>query len=405
MPAGYKIDHINISAFASIEGPEDWNKELYRNRGEVIYNEIARLLSTPSNYTLRVDENWGDFYADISRSPRANLRNLSPEEIRAKLKDRKFSEELEPILKHHRKATVIIHLSREVDPGIENLTELVNFYVENLESANLENAIKLQDAIEYQARDQRITPRFPHDLPMPQAREFSWIFNRDYVIRQKHGWENDTILLNLFIELAKSYPENPAIRFNIAELLLRQWLTTLTDIKPDSIFRTINRLSEQGVAEKAANRLLLNYHLNTLPQTMTEKNSRQRIRSLQAIRSLYPATTLKDEELVNLARLFVAYRQNNMAERLLRPFARLPHPDQELLFFYISLSINDENIANQRWYANLLNKAYSINPQRFCNLFQPVSIPDAAGISLLFRDNIKEIYCRNCGEQLGKNND
>jgi hypothetical protein len=387
---------VSISAFASIEGPETRNKELYERRGEVVKNEIELILPSGVQYEIKVDENWDEFYLDVANSEFSWLTDMEPEQIRAQLSDRTISKELEPLLKKHRKATVTVWMRKEIQPDLSDMPGLIDFYVASLQAEHLENTLKIQDAIFELVDQENVSALFPDSLPLPTNKLFSYVFTRDYVYRYKTGLVDHAKLFQLFDDLKDYYPNDPAIRFNLAELAFRSWVGGDHSINADSVLGIINNLDQFDVPVWAKNRLLINFHLVSIRQSMAEADARKRLRSARAIRSLYTSSFTTDDELVNLARFFSAYRQTDVAERLLRPYARNNNPDEDLLYFYIILTINEATTVNMRWYNDLLEKAYEINPQRFCSLFQPVSSPGSAGISLLFRDRIKEFFCQNC---------
>lgn len=393
-----KPQKVSISAFASIEGPETRNKQLYKRRGEVIKDEIELILPPGVEYEIKVDENWDDFYNDVASSQFSFLSAMEPEQIRAQLADKAFSKELEPLLKKHRKATVSIRMSKEIQPDVSDMAGLMDFYIASLQAEHFENALKIQDAIFDLVSSENVAETFPDSLPLPQNKSFSHVFTRDYVYRYKTGLVDHVKLFELFNDLQHIYPDDPAIRFNLAELAFRRWIDGDPEIKADSVSGIINNLDQFDVPAWAKNRLLINFHLVSIRQSMAEADARKRMRSARAIRSLYSSAFTSDHEIVNLARFFAAYRQTDIAERLLRPYARNSSPDEDLLYFYIILTINEATTVNMRWYHDLLEKAHELNPERFCNLFQPVSVPGSAGISLLFRDRIKEFYCENCND-------
>jgi hypothetical protein len=388
---------VRISAFASIEGPEDRNKELYRNRGEVIYNEIALVLPPNVEFDIQVDENWEDFYRDVSRSEWSSLQKESPEQIRERLKEKQFSDQLEPLLKKHRKATVSVFMQRTVDLRATSPQNLMNFYVETIQGENVEHVLKIQDAIFARMQNEEVTFHFPDTLPMPPNKAFGNVFNRDYIFRHQLGLNDQKKTYELFYQLRSYYPDNAQIRYNLAELMFRRWLASDESVTLDTLLSNINTLDKYGVPPSAHNRLLINYHLASIKVGAASRDQRMQTRSARAVSGLYATAHIREPELINLARFFVAHRQNDLAERLLRPFARgVTQPDEDLLYYYIMLTINDNGTVNTRWYNDLLDKAQQMNPQRFCNLFQPVSAPDAAGISLLFKIKLKEVYCRYC---------
>ncbi|MFW5706567.1 MAG: hypothetical protein ACOC12_01490 [Bacteroidota bacterium] len=391
-----EVEKISISAFASIEGPENRNKELYENRAKVIYDELSVMIPDTGQYYITVDENWEAFYNDIAQSTFHELKEKNHEEIRLLLRDEKTSRELESILRNHRKARVTVIMNQSIDPVSSSLDELWDFFSLTLYDEDTRNALIIQDAIFRHLEGVPLAGAFPDSLPIPDSKHFSFVFNRDHVFRYHKGYTNLHEAHSLFEKLADHFPDDGAIRFNITELLFRKWLEDPGQVDEKELLEKINALPDYQVPANAYNRLKLNYHLVKLNQSMDERDRRQRNRSIRAIRNLYPSTRLNETELLSMAGFFAAYKQNVLAERLLRPYVRVELPDEDILFYYFKLTVAEESIMNMRWYDDLLHKALEVNPVRFCALFQPVSRKDASGLSLLFRENFRTLYCVHC---------
>jgi hypothetical protein len=392
----YSQISIVITAFASIEGPEERNQELYWERARGVFREMNAFLPENIIYEFEVAENWDEFMNDISGTPYAYLAEKDKDEIRELLKDQKFSEKMEPILKNHRKAKVSITLENKIFPGKSSLDDLFQFYKKTLGVSDAENALKIQDAIFTLIQKENVSGSFPDSLPIPEGKEFSFVFNRDYSYRYAIGLTDTRKAYMLFKKLQIHFPDDPNIKFNTTELMFRSWLLNDTTITAAGMLNAINDLSKAGVPAGAFQRLLVNYHKIMVLQSMENKDARLRNRSLNAIRSLYAGTWMNETELVSLSMFFTAYHRRDLAERLLRPMARSAQPQEDLLFYYISLTINNKSLTRQRWYGQMLRDAYHMNSERYCNLFQPVGKSGSIGISNLFDENLWVLYCTMC---------
>jgi hypothetical protein len=394
--ADYEILRVDIKAYASIEGPENRNEELYWGRANAIFKDLSQILPENVIYEFDVSEAWEDFLKDISQTSYSGLSRKKPDEIRKALQNEQTAKTLEPILKNHRKTVVTIHLKMSLSPNNSSNEELMHFYRETIENEDIENAIRIQDAIFARIQNEVTAIDFPTDLPIPREQDFSVVYNRDYSYRYIMGITDLYETHDLFTLLAGLYPENRDIHFNLAELKLRRWLLRDTAITDSQVLTTINNLNKYDVPTEASHRLLVNYHKAMVVQSMHERDERKRTRSLNAIRGIYANTIMRDNELISLARFFVSYHRRDLAERLLRPFARVPFPDEEILFFYINITISESSNVSARWYRDMLMRAHRINPTRFCQIFQPMGKPNSMGLSLLFNDHLKEMYCANC---------
>jgi hypothetical protein len=394
--ADYDIMRIDIKAYASVEGPENRNEELYWGRADAIFKELSGILPDNIIYEFDVSEAWDDFRNDIAHTSFSGLARKKPEEIRKALQNEQTAKALEPILKNHRKTVVTVHLNMNISPGDSSKEELMHFYRETLENEDIENAMHIQDAIFTRIQDEAITAEFPTDIPMPHEQDFSVVYNRDYSYRYLMDITNLYEAHDLFMRLAAIYPENRDLHFNLAELELRRWLLRDTMLTDAQVLAKINNLNKHDVPTEASHRLLVNYHKAMVVKSMLERDDRKRTRSLNAIRGIYAGTIMQEKELISLSRFFVSYHRRDLAERLLRPFARIPFPDEEILFYYINITIAESPNVSARWYRDMLLRAHRINPRRFCNIFEPLIKEGAQGLSLLFNESLKELYCTHC---------
>jgi hypothetical protein len=399
IPEGFSV-FVDINAYASVEGPVHRNAQLYHTRGEVISALLHPFLEEKAQYTISVSENWDEFFRDIATTNYRSLASESPDNIRMMLNERQLSLELEPILKKHRKAIVNIRAIQTLDPLNSAPDDMIRFYHHAIEKGEVDKALLLQDAIFSKMEREKIIPGFPDVFPIPATQRMSYVYNREITHRYFFRAVDLVETYNLFQQMVEFYPEDPRLRFNLAELAFRRWFSGDTSIKNDKLLELINKLEAQGVPRLAVNRLLINYHMVNLRYGMADADQRLRNRSVRAIRNLYAETHTREAELVNLAMFFTAYRQMDFSERLLRKQAYSSSPDVDLLFFYIAITINNSKYYNMRGYKGLLLKAHASAPDKFCQLFQPVRKTDAVGISLLFRPELMEIFCSHCKDQL-----
>ncbi len=391
----YNVMDINILAYASVEGPEERNVELYEKRAEVVYKELMKFFGENIIYQCIVEENWDAFYADVTKTEYRYLSSESKETVREYLSDEITKEELEPILENHRYATIDVTLYKKLHVKESSVSELFGFYSDLLENKDLENALKIQDEIFYRVKNEDIAVDFPAELPIPDSKEFSYVMSRDYSYRYNMGVTDIKETYKLFKELPEIFPDCPIVRFNIAELMFRLWLLDDSEIADQELFNTITSLSNYDVPENAANRLLVNYYILQAENGRKNDNRRLVNTSLRRIRNLYSNADLREDEILSIAMFFSAYREYTLAERFLRPHAQKSQPDEDILFYYLDITIADERGVRTRRYQNLLETALELNPQRFCEMFEPHST-GGKGISTLFNETLKEMFCEFC---------
>ncbi len=272
----------------------------------------------------------------------------------------------------------------------------MDFYVTALENEHMESVLQIQDAIFQNIQGENVVAEFPKDLPLPENKPFSFALNRDYLHRYKVGITSTEQTYELYRELAGHYPDNPYIRFNLAEMMFRLWLQDNSQITDRMMRNTINSMNNYDIPFEASRRLKVNYHKIMVNRNYYSKPKKPIGWHIRQIRNVYSKTDLDERDMISIAKFLRAYNQINVAERILRPYARKEKPDEDLLFYYIKLTITKTRIIRTQWYRDLMVQAYLQNPARFCNLFLPHSKPEGHGMLVLNNENIKEIYCKLC---------
>jgi len=69
--------------------------------------------------------------------------------------------------------------------------------------------------------------------------------------------------------------------------------------------------------------------------------------------------------------------------------------NEDLLFYYVNLTIVNDFLVKQQDYRVILNNAYAQNPQRFCRLFN-ASTEEGVTFQLLSNEYLRLTYCESC---------
>ena len=99
--------------------------------------------------------------------------------------------------------------------------------------------------------------------------------------------------------------------------------------------------------------------------------------------------------MVVVAQFLSFYANLEAAADLLSERANKIDVDEDLLFYYINLTILDKDITSTDDYRAILLNAASQNIERYCKLFNS---SDKGGITFQLMDNkyLKSSYCQNC---------
>ncbi len=105
--------------------------------------------------------------------------------------------------------------------------------------------------------------------------------------------------------------------------------------------------------------------------------------------------SLSDLDYLSLAQYFASYTKYDWATKLLVKKVKSVDVDEDLLFYYLNLTIIDEKMTKRSDYRAILLNAYNINPARFCGIFEPFG---EGGITFQLVENeyLRKTYCESC---------
>ena len=120
--------------------------------------------------------------------------------------------------------------------------------------------------------------------------------------------------------------------------------------------------------------------------------------SIEFIIDTYEKFALSNYDYLSLAQFLTFYANQNDAIDVLDAKVRTITVDEDLLFYYLNLTItNTYNVASDNYRTIMLN-AINMNQQRFCKLFNS-SLNTGVTFQLLGNEYLREIYCENCAKE------
>ena len=390
----YNIKTIKIKAYSSVEGSVERNLELQQQRA----NSIVAALQSFQKPTIKTDvsssENWVEFLNDIKGTPHDNFKNLTKKEIKVKL-DANLSNALEPILKHHRKA--LLELELEKKDTYKNMTPdvlLAQFHTA-ITSQELEKAMEIQNSIFEKIKEKEITPDFLRKMEIPKQSKFVKIFNKNAAFRSMQDVRQSLIVYNELLELEKLAPNNGEVKYNIAAIKIILWRNKAVEVEPNKLISQINALKNYKIDASLIDRMLVNIHIIKAETLMQQRDYANKDKSVAFINSTYKNFPLSDYDYLSLAQFFSYYANTDLSVKLLENKAKSIDIDEDLLFYYLNLTLIDKQLTQDENYRTIMLNAININKARFCKLFNSI---DTGGVTfqLLEDDYLSDTYCENC---------
>ncbi|MFI0429898.1 hypothetical protein [Mariniflexile sp. HMF6888] len=390
----FNIKTIKIKAYSSVEGRIERNLELQKLRA----NSIVAALQSFQKPTIQTDvsssENWVEFLNDIKGTKHEDLKALSKTQIKGKLNGA-LSEELEPILKNHRKAVLELELER-IDKYVNmSPNELMNKFNASIKLGDINEALEIQNSIFEKMKTKEIEPDFLKKMEVPKQSKFVKIFNKNSAFRAALDIRQSLIVYNELLELEKLAPKDGEVKYNITAIAIKLWRHKAIQIEETKLKNQINALKNYKIHSSLIDRMLVNFHIIKAENLMRERDYENKDKSVAFINSHYTNFPLSDYDYLSLAQFFSYYANTDLSVKLLEDKAKSIDINEDLLFYYLNLTLIDNDLTQDPNYRTIMLNAININRERYCKLFNSI---DKGGVTfqLLQNDYLRETYCENC---------
>jgi hypothetical protein len=390
----YYITHMSIRAFTSVEGTVESNEKLQQKRVKSIVNAIEEYQDKDVEVEIVANENWVEFLNDISNTRFDYLTKLSKDEIKEKLKNPDLVNALEPYLSKHRKAIIGLKLEKKTAALLADPIVIKELYDQKIAEKNIREAQEIQQVVFEKIGKQELPESFIGQLEVPESIAFGSLLFNHYAYAYTLNDANLFMALENFERLEKLLPGNPKVKYNLCVLRLKVWQQNQLLIHVESLKKDI--LSLEGYMDKSlVKRLMINFHIIKSEYDMYNQNYKEKDQSLKFIFDTYKGMELSNHDALNIAKYFANFSRMDWAEALLQKYVTNIHVEEDLIFYYLNLTMIDSKYTRQTKYRTIMLNSVNQNRDRFCRLF---STYGQGGISFQILDDgyLKKTYCENC---------
>jgi len=190
-------------------------------------------------------------------------------------------------------------------------------------------------------------------------------------------------------------PVNKNIKYNLTALKIRTWVYSQGGIDPEELKKEIMELQKMGIDPVLIKRMLINYHIIRSEYQISQKNYEEKDKSLKYIQNQYSTLVTSENDALNLARYFSGYNKLDWAEKVLLKYVKKVDVSEDVLFYYLNLTIVDSKKTASREYRTIMLNALNINKERFCKIFSS-SANGGITFQLLKDQYLKDMYCEGC---------
>ncbi len=390
----FNIKRINIKAYSSVEGSLERNIELQEQRA----NSIVAALQSFQKPTIKTEvsssENWVEFLNDIKGTKFENLAQLKKTQVKGKLVGA-FSKEMEPILQFHRKAVLELELEKKDKYKLMSPEELISKFNASIKAENLDEAIEIQNSLFEKLKHKETSPNILKRMEVPNQEKYIRILNKNSVYKYALNVRQILIVYNELLALEKLAAKNVEVKYNIAAIKIKLWRFKAIEINEAKLKNQIYTLKNYGIAPSLISRMMVNFHIIKAENLMRKRDYDNKDKSVSFIRNNYKKFSLSDYDYLSLAQFFSYYANVDMAVELLDKKARSIDIDEDLLFYYLNLTLIKTELTQEDDYRTILLNAINMNKSRFCKLFNAVE-DGGVTFQLLADAYLRGTYCENC---------
>lgn len=392
----FDIKTLKIKAYASIEGISKRNVELQQQRANSIVAALQAYQKPTIKTVVSTSENWVEFFNDIKATKYEDLKGLTKNEVRKKIAGT-VSREMEYILKNHRKAIVELELEKKETNSGKSANVLLEEFNRAIAADKINAAIVFQNSIFEKIKKKEISPAILQKMEVPKQPRFAKILNKNAVYKYMLNERQALIVYDELLDLEKLAPQDKEIKYNITALEIILWRYKAIDIDESELIQSINALKKYGIDKSLISRMMVNFHMVIAKTFMENRDFDNKDKSVAYVNKKYKKFTLSDYDYLSLAQFFSIYGNSDLAVKLLERKARTIEIDEDLLFYYLNLTLINKKLTQNPDYRTIMLNAINMNKTRFCNLFNAV---ENGGVTFQLLDNayLRNTYCENCND-------
>ena len=389
----FNIKKIKIKSYSSIEGSLERNLELQKQRANSIAKSVQSFQKPAIITEISSAENWVEFLNDVKKSKYKSLKILSKKEIKQKVVGA-VSKDLERYLKSHRKAVITRDLEKKDKYKEMSTRKLITIFNDFVLIENIDDALLVQNSIFEKLKGDNAIEKI-RQLNVPKQVRFVPVLTKNSMFKFETNRSYAKIAFDELKSLEKLAPKNKKIKYNLVVLKFTIWRYNWEQIKTSDFKKEIVRLKNHGINKSLIDRMLVNFHIVKAKKNRKAKMYDAKDESIEFIIDTYEKFALTNYDYVSLAQFLTFYSNQDDAIDVLDAKVRTITVDEDLLFYYLNLTItNAYNVASDNYRTIMLN-AINMNQQRFCKLFNSY-LNDGVTFQLLENAYLRKTYCENC---------
>jgi len=199
-------------------------------------------------------------------------------------------------------------------------------------------------------------------------------------------------------KLAQLIPKDGKVKYNLTALKFKLWRHDYQPVDAIAFKKQILGLKQFGISQNLIQRMLINYHIIKSEKYMRKRDYVNKDKAVAYILKNYKKIALSDFDYLSLSQYLTYYSNYQDAIELLEHKVRNISVDEDLLFYYLNMTLIDTELTKKTDYRTMMLNAINMNKSRYCKLFNS---KDDGGVTFQLLDNeyLRKTYCENCNTE------
>jgi hypothetical protein len=394
------IKDLVISAYSSLEGSDVTNTTLQKKRAESIVLAIGERQKDIIKTKIITSGSWEMFKVDIKKTKYDSLFSTCKTELEAKdlMMKNLLLNELEPVLKQHRFAQIVMRVSYDVS-GDKEKTFVLSKFNKAVKQKDIKTAYNIQQFIFKKITSNKYSPDVLSMMVIPYDKQNTVLLLNKIIL--ENNIKKDTSAgfcdnLGKLYKLENDKGNKTPNNYIIFDYLNCQLLYAPVgnEQKINDMQNQIEALYNSKIKKEDIDALNLEYQFKIIKALDTVKTYATIVKnSVEKIKTLLGVKDSTWENSYKLAVVMTKQKNYAYAMSLLDPYVYNKEVSEDFLFLYVSLcsQLQDRMLTNRFSYA--MTAASKKNPKRFCDLFKE----DKFSMLVLENPDVKTLHCTSCG--------
>lgn len=391
----YNIKKININAYASVEGSTQRNFQLQNQRARSIAGSLQSFQEPSIITKISTSENWVEFFNDIKKTKHKKLVKLPKKNVKAKLIN-EYAANLEPVLRNHRKAVVVLSLEKKDEFKKLHVDQLVTLFNKAVRADKLEEACAIQNSILDRLRN-KFKPQVLKNMKIPKSKKYLRLLTKNCIFKYFVDLKQTLNVEKELLQLEKLEPNDKRLKYNLAVLKFIIWKHRAREINREEFKKEIINLKEYGISKELIDKMIVNYHIVKAEEDARKNNHKGKDSSVNYVLKSYQNLILSDFDYLSIAQFFTYYSNIYDAIHTIEDKVNNITVDEDLLFYYLNLTITKEELTQTEEYRTVILNAINMNKKRFCSLYNS-ALKKGVTFQLLEDEFLRATYCENCSK-------